>query len=247
MSPDSKDTPTSRETLPADPATPSEFWEDLLDIYLSPASVFARRASGKWGAAWLALIALLFATTIVFSDAMRPFVENTLRDSMTRLMANMDRGDAQMAVGFARSAFIYGLPISVAFGVLMAGVLLWVIARFFSVPLMMSQALVITVYSSYPRIIEQIAKGAEAMFAGDVTVRTVYSLSYGPLRFLNTGTLPDHITMLLGNVELFSIWCLVLAVLGVRTVGRTSTITAVLVAGLAWLVGLLIALLLALR
>jgi hypothetical protein len=247
MSPDSKDTPISKVTPPAEQPAAAKIWEDFVDIYVAPVSVFARRAHGSWMAAWAVLVVAVLATTLTFSSAMRPFVDNTMRASVQRMMEEMNPEQAGMAVGFARSAFVFGQPVALALGVFFGAFVLWVILRFFSLHLALRQTLTIATYATFPRIIEQIAKGVEAMLSGDAGTRTVYSLSYGPLRFLAGPDLPDTTAILLGHLELFSLWCLALTVIGIRTVGKTSTATAVLAAGAAWLLGILMPLIMTFR
>ena len=62
----------------AAPAKPASLWEDFIDIFYAPTSVFARRREGKFG---LALLVYVILATAVFSTA-RPMMQ-PIFDAMT--------------------------------------------------------------------------------------------------------------------------------------------------------------------
>src|SRR3954452_11105451 len=67
---------TNAETVKeVEPPTKAGLWEDFVDIFYAPSSVFARRADGKFGLALVVLIVV--ATILIFltKNAMQPIMD----------------------------------------------------------------------------------------------------------------------------------------------------------------------------
>src|SRR6266576_1707758 len=85
-----------REVEPA--PSKAGWWEDFVDIFYAPSSVFARRADGKFG---LALLFLIVTGTILFfltKNAMQPIMDAEFtRQSAAAMRKNPNITAEQMA------------------------------------------------------------------------------------------------------------------------------------------------------
>src|SRR5436309_195360 len=141
-----------------DPA-PSKagLWEDFVDIFYAPSSVFARRADGKFG---LPLLFLIVVGTILFfltKNAMQPIMDAEFaRQSAAALRRNPNIPQEQLASGrglfetVAPFFFAIGLTISV-FG---TGLVLWLVSKLFDAKASVTAAIMIATYSEVPRVVQ---------------------------------------------------------------------------------------------
>src|SRR4051812_66684 len=106
---------TNAETAPNVEPTPSKasLWEDFVDIFYTPSSVFARRADGKFGLALRVLVAAATALFLLTKNARAPIFDEKYAGKTAGARAKTPKTPAdQMASGrkFFETAtpFIFG-------------------------------------------------------------------------------------------------------------------------------------------
>src|ERR1700693_791344 len=107
-------------------------WEDFVDIFYAPSSVFARRSDGKFGMPLLFLVAVGTVLFFLTKNAMQPIMDAEFaRRSADMMRKNPQLTSEQLASGrglietFGPVFFALGLTLSV-FG---TGLVLWLVAK----------------------------------------------------------------------------------------------------------------------
>jgi hypothetical protein len=231
--------PGAAAAVPAAP--PAPLWEDFLDIFYTPSSVFDRRRAGKWGTALFVFYLLILAVTFVVTPLLQPYTEAALQRAMGSMAAQ--QGDSMMAtempVGWSNAAQTFTLifqPIMTAVGAILIGLLLALASRIFGAGISAAQGVMIGTYASFPKVLQMLAMGAHTLIAKPEGTPDMSDLSFGPLRFIGTEETSLQMQALLGRFDLFTIWVVVLQIIGIKVVARTSWGKAAMAAGSIWLI-----------
>lgn len=237
-----------RDTDPA-PAK-AGLWEDFVDIFYAPSSVFARRADGKFG---LPLLVLVVVGTILFfltKNAMAPIMDAEFTRQSAKMLAknpNLTAEQIASGRGFVETLgpvfFAVGLAVTV-FG---TGIILWLVGKLFDAKESVAAAFMIATYAEVPRIVQIVTNAAQALFMSPDKLNATNSVAFNLARFMD----PDHASAmaiaLASRVDLFTIWVTVLLAIGLHVVGKISKQQAAIAAAITWVVGALPAVFGALR
>jgi len=224
-------------------------WEDFVDIFYAPSSVFARRSDGKFG---LPLLFLVVVGTILFfltKNAMAPVMDAEFaRRSVDMLKKNPTMTAEQLSSGrgmiemLGPLFFAVGMTITV-FG---TGLVLWLVGKLFDAKASAAAAIMIATYAEVPRIVQVLTNAAQGLFMAPEKLTSMNSVGFSPARFMD----PDGSAVmiaLLSRVDLFTIWVTVLLAIGLHVVGKIPKQQAAIAAVIVWIVGALPAVLGALR
>jgi hypothetical protein len=225
-------------------------WEDFVDIFYTPSSVFARRSDGKFGLALLFLVIIGTVLFFVTKNAMGTIMDNEFaRQSAAAIRKNPNITEEQMATGrgffetFAPIFFALGLTISV-FG---TGLVLWVVGKLFDAKESITAAIMIATYSEVPRIVQILTNAAQALVMSPEKQTSLNAVGFNLARFMNPDTASPVVIALASRVDLFTIWVTVLLAIGLHVVGKIPKEKAGIAAGITWVVGALPAVFGALR
>jgi hypothetical protein len=224
-------------------------WEDFVDIFYTPSSVFARRSDGKFG---LPLLFLVVVGTILFfltKNAMAPVMDAEFaRRSVDMLKKNPTMTAEQLSSGrgmiemLGPLFFAVGMTITV-FG---TGLVLWLVGKLFDAKASAAAAIMIATYAEVPRIVQVLTNAAQGLFMAPEKLTSMNSVGFSPARFMD----PDGsavLIALLSRVDVFTIWVTVLLAIGLHVVGKIPKQQAAIAAVIVWIVGALPAVLGALR
>lgn len=233
---------TNAEPVTGTEPTPAKasLWEDFVDIFYAPSSVFARRANGEWGKP---LLFLVIAATVLFfltKNAMQPIMDAEFaRRSAEALRKNPNLTTEQLESGrkfFETLGPVFFLVI-LTISILGAGLVLWLVGKLFDAKESLAAALMIGVYAEVPRVAQVLVQTAQALFMSPDSLNGQYSVTLSLARFMN----PDHASALaLGlasRVDVFTIWVTVLLAIGLHVVGKINRQQAAIAAALTWLIG----------
>ena len=237
-----------REGEPA--PTKAGLWEDFVDIFYTPSSVFARRSDGKFG---LALLFLIIVGTVLFfvtKNAMQPiFDAEFTRQTTAAMRKNPNITAEQMAA--SRNFFDMLGPVFFALiltiSVFGTGVILWLVGKLFDAKESMAAAIMIATYSEVPRIVQILTGAAQALVMNQDKLNAANSVSFNLARFMNPDTTSPVLIALGARVDLFTIWVTVLLAIGLHVVGKIPKQQAYIAAAITWVIGALPALFGALR
>jgi Yip1-like protein len=225
-------------------------WEDFVDIFYAPSSVFARRSDGKFGLALLILIAIGTVLFFITKNATQPIMDAEFaRRSADMLAKNPNLTAEQLASGrgvmetFGPVFFAFGLTVSV----LATGLVLWLVGKLFDAKESVAAAMMIATYAEVPRIVQVLTNAAQGLFMAPEKLNSVNSVGFNLARFMNPDTASSIAVALASRVDLFTIWVTVLLAIGLHVVGRVSKQQAAIAAAIVWVIGALPAVFGALR
>lgn len=215
-------------------------WEDFVDIFYTPSTVFARRSDGKFGPA---LLFLVIAGVILFfltKNAMAPIMDAEFaRQSADMMRQNPNLTAEQLSKGrgffetFVPLIFAVTFPLTI----ILTGVVLWAIGKLFDAKESVAMAIMVATYSQVPRLVQFLTNAAQGLLMDPDRMTSVNSVSFSIARFMNSDTAQPVLLALAGRVELFTIWATVLLAIGLHVVGRIPKQSAGIAAALTWLVG----------
>jgi hypothetical protein len=166
-------------------------WEDFVDIFYTPSSVFARRSDGKFGLALLLLVVIGTVLFFVTKNAMAPIMDAEFaRQSAAAMRKNPNITAEQMASG--RSFFEVAAPLFFAVGLTISvfgtGLVLWVVGKLFDAKESVAAAIMIATYSEVPRIVQILTNAAQGLVMSPEKLNSLNAVGFNLARFMNPDT-----------------------------------------------------------
>jgi len=234
-----------------DPKKPEKasLLDDFMDIFYAPSAVFARRANASFWIPLLTISVLLGVIYFANRDLIDPIVEAEFARGMAKNAQAQQMTADQMATArkFAGTLAMIFAFIGPPIAMLLLGVLIWIVGKFFDAKQTMNAAIVVAVFSYVPRVIEGVVNRVEGLFVDTSALNSRYSLTLGLGRFFNPDTASPILLGLVGRIDVFTIWITVLIAIGFAVTGKISRGKAAIAAAIVWLVGALPTLASALR
>ena len=237
-----------RDTEPA--AGKAGLWEDFVDIFYAPSSVFARRSEGKFGMPLLFLVLVGTALFFLTRNATQPIMDAEFtRQSAAALRKNPSLTAEKVSSGrgifetIAPVFFALGLTVSV-FG---TGLVLWLVGKLFDAKESVAAAIMVATYSEIPRLVQLLTNAAQGLIMSPEKLNAINSVGFNLARFMDPDQASPVMIALASRVDLFTIWVTVLLAIGIHVVGKIPKQQAAIVAAITWVVGALPAVLGALR
>ncbi|MDF2773829.1 MAG: Yip1 protein [Geminicoccaceae bacterium] len=229
------------EVPPPAPATPEKasLLDDFMDIFYAPSSVFARRENASFWVPLLIVSVLLGLAFFANRDLMEPIMEAEMQRSMAASGQQLTPEQMEAARRFTTgigsvTAFLFP-PIAI----LMIGVVVWGVGKFFDARQTLNAALVVAAFSYVPRVVEGIVNRVQGLVVDPSTLDHRYSLSLGPGRFLDPDTASPVLLGLVGRLDVFTLWVTVLIAIGLAVTGKISRGKAAVAAAIVWVIGAL--------
>jgi hypothetical protein len=225
-------------------------WEDFVDIFYAPSSVFARRSDGKFGMALLILVVISALLYFLTKNAMAPVMDAEFaRQSAAAMRKNPNLTAEQMAQG--RNFFEMIGPLFIAIvltiSVFGTGLVLWAAGKLFDAKESVAAAIMIATYAEVPRIVQVLTNAAQGLLMSPESLNSMNAVSFSLARFINPDTGSPVMIALASRVDLFTIWVTVLLAIGIHVVGKIPKQQAAIAALITWVVGALPAVFGALR
>ena len=217
--------------------TPAGKAEDFIDVFVSPAELFRRRADAKFG---LALLVLVAATALLYfatKGAMQPLYEAEFARNMPsgNLTPEQQQAAQRMAGVFGAIGVIVITPIAV----FILGLVILLVGRAMGggAPLFFAPGANIATFSAFPRLLGFVAGGIQALVMDEAGLTSMSKVSLGLARFFDPETTGAAMMAFGMRVELFTIWATVLIAVGLREIGRIPGGQAAGAALVIWLLG----------
>ena len=115
---------------------------------------------------------------------------------------------------------------------MLVGILIWAIGRLFDSTATLRLAVVIATYSQFPKIVQSLSNIVQGLL---LDLRALAAVSIGPARFVDPADASPVILGLLGRLDLFVLWGVLLMAIGLEVLGRVPKAQAYAAAGLVWL------------
>lgn len=196
---------------------------DLIEIFYAPSAVFARRQQGQFGLPYLALVGVGVVLFFATRNLMQPVIDAEMSRSMAQAAARGTMTPEQLAKGesFAKTFASVGL---IAFWVIapfVIGLFVWLAGKIAKVPAIGSVAIMIAVFSMFPRLVGSVVGAVLAAALPESSITSAASVSLSPARFVDVTQHPG-VAALLGRFDLFILWGVVLVAIGVQVAGRAT-------------------------
>jgi hypothetical protein len=244
------DTYTPGDPPSTAPVAGAALWEDFMDIFYAPTSVFVRRAASGFGLPMLVvtvLVGVIFlADRGVISSA---FEADYARGAAIAMRKNAQITAAQMeaARGFTEKflpvIIFVGTPIAIFF----VGLILWLVGKLVDAKQTLSAALMVASYSYIPKVLGTIAMGIVALVSSPETSNGMSRLTVGVGHFLDPDTTSPVLVAFAARIDVFTIWVTVLLAIGLSVTGKIPRSRAAVAGVIMWIAGGLYPLLTALR
>jgi hypothetical protein len=225
-------------------------WEDFVDIFYAPSSVFARRSDGKFGKPLLFLV--LVGTVLFFltKNATQPMMDAEFARrsaDMMRKNPNMTAEQLSSGRGFYEMFSPFFFAIGITLSILGTGVVLWLLGKLFDAKESVTAAIMIATYSEVPRLVQLLTNAAQGLIMSPEKLNSVNAVGFSLARFMDPDNASQVMIALASRVDLFTIWVTVLLAIGLHVVGKIPKQQAAIAAAITWAVGALPAVLGALR
>jgi hypothetical protein len=233
------------EPVVTPPVRPASLWEDFMDIFYAPSSVYERRQNQSPWPVILIVSALLLLISFLTYGAISPAVEAELRRQLSK---NPQMTQDQIEMGLKMASWTTRLGgLLYPLVIMIAGFFVWIIAKIFGSKGSYNVALVVIGYASIIDVVKAILTGAQALLMDPSSLTSIYKLSTGPARFVDPASASPVMLAILNRLDIFTIWYSVLLGIGVYVTGKVSKANAVMFAIVYWLLPTAFALLGALR
>jgi Yip1-like protein len=233
-----------------EPPTKAGLWEDFVDIFYAPSSVFARRADGKFGMPLLILVVAGVVLYYLTRNPMQPIMDSEFaRNTAAAMRKNPNLTAEQMATGrgfFEKLAPVF-IALVLTISVIGTGLVLWLVGKLFDAKEAVAAAITIAVYSEVPRLVQFLVNAAQALVMSPDSLNATNSVGLNLARFMDPDKTSPVLIALGSRVDLFTIWVTVLLAIGIHVLGKIPKQQAYIVAAITWVVGALPAVLGALR
>lgn len=229
---------TSPDTEPQRAA----LWEDFLDIFYAPSSVYERRRDRS---GWLVLLIVTVVLAVLFfawQRSLGPVLDIEMDRSMADALAqNPDLSAEQLEQmrSMGRTFGVVGFALVFPIGVVLTALVTWALARIFGAAATFGAMLMVVAYSQIVRILGFVLGILQATFFGTAGLDSVHDVGWSVARFMDQ---PEASGMALGlasRVDLFTLWATALIAIGLQVVTGLSRTNAWAVAILIWLIAAL--------
>ncbi|MGV3711229.1 MAG: YIP1 family protein [Gemmatimonas sp.] len=221
--------------------------EDLINIFVKPSAVFEHQRNGNFFMP--ALIQSILCGVIVFalSNLISPFWDAESARQMARQAAAMaEKGQTMPEGGQAMAEKIgnftkIAIPIIMPwFGAIFGGLFLFVGSRFASAKLTFGQSAMIATWSNFPVILTYVTTAIFGIVMDVGSIRGAGDGQIGLAKLFDPNTTSPALMTVFQNIDVFNIWTIIIAAIGVSVVGRVSSGSGYVAAGIRWLLFVLL-------
>lgn len=241
---------TSSVAVPEQEMVSKPVWEDMLDIFYAPGSVFERRRDGRFALAMIVLIALFTFIALSSQSVLAPLYEAEFTRGMAKAMEANPQLTAEQLSGmrsFGSIMMIVGSVLFVPLVALLVGAAVRLMGALFDAALTFKLAVMVTVFAQFPRALQQLLGVVQGFLLPAESLNSRFAIGFSPARFMDVDATSPLVMALAERFDLFTIWATVILAIGFRVLGKLPGGRAYLAATLVWVIGSLPALFGALR
>jgi uncharacterized membrane protein YkgB len=214
--------------------------EDFVDIFASPAQVFARRATSNPMVPFLIVSAILIGLFFASRGAMGPIFQAQMQKGVEAAMkANPQLTEDQMAKSrpMMEMSVNFGAIVIVPVGLLILGGITMGVGRVLGGKPTYSTALMIASFAWVPRIIGSLVTMIQTLTMDVSGFVSPNQLSLSAARFVDPVTTSNGMQALLARVDVFTIWVTVLLAIGLVAGGKMPKSKQWIAAALLFVIG----------
>jgi hypothetical protein len=214
-------------------------WEDFIDIFYAPSSVFARRAASGFLLPMLVVTVLSGALYVMNSGVWSEVMDAEMTRAMARQSQQLTAEQMQKVRGFSETMAKVGAFVFVPIGIFLTGLMLWVCGKFVEAKQTIRQATMVAAFAFMPRVLEGLVVAVQGLLLAPGSFNGRWKVSLGIGRFLAPDATSPALLALVGRLDLFTIWVTVLLAIGLAVTGNVSRGRAAIAAAIVWVLGAL--------
>jgi hypothetical protein len=214
--------------------------EDFVDIFASPAQVFARRANANPMVPFLIVCAILIGLFFASRGAMGPIYQAQMQKGIEAAMkANPQLTEEQMAKSrpMMEMSINFGAVIIVPVGLLILALVTMVVGRILGGKPSYGTALMIASFAWVPRIVGSLVQIVQTLTMDVSGFISPNQLSISAARFVDPVTTSNGIQAVLARLDLFTIWVTALLAIGLVAGGKVPKSKLWIAAALLFVIG----------
>ncbi len=221
-------------------APPAAIWEDFIDIFYAPASVFRRREHANF---FIPLAVITVVCGVLFylnSGALQPMFDAEFDRGMAaarRQNPNIPAEAMDNMRAFASRIQVVMIFIFIPIAIFGVGVATWLAGKLVDARQTFKAALVVGAYAYTPRILDGVLQGLQALFLDPADLNGRFKLTFGVGRFFDPDATSPLLLAFVGRIDLITIWITVLVAIGLCVTGRIPLGKAAIAAAIVWLLG----------
>lgn len=219
----------------------SSLMEDLVNIFVNPSKVFENNRTKSFVMVAVVQSVIFLVLALALKNLIQPYMDAEFARNMAKAAAKaaasgqpMPAGANAMAEKIASATAVAGPVLAPWLIAIFGGLFTWLGARLVGAKITFGQSAMIAAWSSFPGVLAYIATGIQGVMADPQTVRGMNDASVGPARFVDPATTPAALLGLLQNLDIFSIWTVVLIAIGVAVVARVPRGTGFIASLIKW-------------
>ena len=232
---------------PTAPAAPQKasFWEDLIDIFFSPANVFRRNQNKS---VWPPLLFVAIAIGVIFFatfNQLQPIFDAEFAKQIPAMRArtpNITADQIETGRKFASMISHYTIGVIMFFTMLVLGLVSWVVGKLVGSAQTLHSAMIVAAWSYMPRVLGSVIAGVQGLLMDPSSLTGQLAISLSPARFFAPDQPNPLVFQFMGRFDLITIWVTILLGVGLYVTGKVSKSRATVFAILMWVLGALPAL-----
>ena len=219
-------------------AKPASLWEDFIDIFYAPSTVYERRRNANPWPMILIITALMTLIGVLTWNSLSPVYETEIRAQFAKMMAanpqmTQDMVDSQVKI---QMFFRRWGGIMAPIGFLIIALPIWLLARIVGAKEMTyTRSLVVIAWASIIAVVAALVMGVQGLVFDVSAITSADQLSLSAARFMDKATASPWVYSAAKSLDIFGLWSLVVMAIGVRVVGR-STKNGAIAFAVTWLV-----------
>jgi hypothetical protein len=212
-------------------------WEDFIDIFYAPASVFARRATSGFFVPMAVVTVLTGALYIMNSGVWSQVMDAEMSRAMAKQAQQLTPEQMERVRGVSGTFAKIGAFVFVPVGIFLTGLMLWVCGKLVEAKQTIGQATMVAAFAFMPRVVEALVVAVQGLLLDPSTFNGRWRVSLGVGRFLDPDATSPALLALVGRLDVFTIWVTVLLAIGLAVTGNIPRSRAAIAAALVWLLG----------
>ena len=229
----------TESTSPAAVASKTSFWEDVFDIFVTPAAVFRRRQySSVWPPMLFVAIAIAIIVFATF-NTLQPVFDAEFSRAMAKnpQAAQIPPETLNRMRSVGEGVGRYGVGVLMIVTMFVVGTITWLLGKMFGAQQTFNAALVVAAWSYMPRVLGALIGGVQGLLMDPENLKGQLSISLSPARFMDPDTSNQILYQMAGRLDLITIWVTVLLAIGLYVTGKVSKGSAAVFGVLIWLIG----------
>ena len=231
---------TESTSTPITAVPKTSFWEDVIDIFVSPAAVFRRREKTS---VWPPMLFVALSIGVIFFatfNTLEPIFDAEFSRRTAKMMAQNPALTPEMLEkmrGVQTGVAKYGLSIVMIVTMFVLGSVSWLIGKMFDSKQTFNAALVVAAWSYMPRILGALINAIQGLLMDPAKMTSLLAISLSPARFMDPDKTNPILYQMAGRLDLITIWVTVLLAIGLVVTGKVTKGRAAIFGVIIWVVG----------